>query len=249
MNKPRLLAILSVVALLVATVVFVYSCYVAASDAQGAILFIFSGPVILVLLLGAVVTGLLARRAGAGSALAWLSGAGLAFSIAFFAAAFFAPLRAFPDGVIGAVAWGYQAFSGESPATAAHKGHDVTGMIRAELEFSKGQRIDLSRLRTRNDWDRVCIFGPYTGNAAARSVLGTDVWDIEKYNRISTSDSISTLIFMNGKSVSYAIDFPRGEADFAKLTLRCVPRASAVFERVLGAETAPEFEPVAGGMQ
>jgi hypothetical protein len=247
--KAKALGSLSAVAWSVATALFVFSCYSAASDAQGAILFLFSGPVTLLLLAVAVVFGLLTRREGKATvgALIWLSGAELVFVILFFACAFIPPLRGFPEGVIDAVSRGYQAITGESPYATAHKGHDVTGMIRAELEFSKGRRINLARIRTRNDWDRVCIFGPYTTNAAALPVLGTGDWDIERLNRISVSDSISTLMFMNGKAASYAIDFPRAEADFAKLTLRCFPRAAAVFERVHNADGAPEFAPADAG--
>ena len=231
------------VSLVVAIALFVFTCFTAASDAQGAILFLFTGPVVLGLSAGSVVFSLLARRAGQGRIILGMSGAAALFLVAFFLTAFLPSLRAFPEAVIGGVAAAYQAVTGESPYTSAHKSHDVVGMLRGELAFSNGARLDISRLRTRRDWDRVCILGPYANEAAAREVLGVKDWDNRLLSQITASEAISALVFLKGGKISYAVDFPRNEADFAKLSLNCYPRVTAVFERAPG--SAPVFVPAA----
>jgi hypothetical protein len=245
--KTALSAAAALIAWLLAFGLFVFACFVAASDAQGALVFIFLGPVALLLFGIAWLIARLALRSHArlSRALSWSSIAGLAFVAAFFVSAFIPPLRAFPEGVIGGVAAGYKAVTGETPYAAAHKGHDVKGLIRGELARTQGARLDLSRLATARPWDRVCVFGPHTDNAAARAVLGFGNWDIETYSRIATSDAIAALVFIDGRRVSYVVEQPRAEADFAKLTRRCFARAAAVFERA-AASIAPEFVPVSG---
>ncbi|MFN0037936.1 MAG: hypothetical protein ACKVP2_00275 [Burkholderiales bacterium] len=231
----------AVVSLISAAGLFVFTCFTAASDAQGAILFIFTGPVILALLAVSVVLGALARSTGGGRILLWISGASALFVTSFFLASLHPALRAFPEAVIDGVASAYQAITGESPYTSAHKSHDVMGMLRGELAFSNGARLDISRLRTRRDWDRVCVLGPYTNASAAREVLGARDWNSELFSRIAVSDVISTLVFLANEKISYVVEVPRQEADFANLSRQCYPREAAIFARLPG--SSPAFAP------
>lgn len=234
----------SAAALAAASGVFLFSCFAAASDAQGALIFILLGPVVLLLLAGALVLVSLPASAGSGAArtLRWLSAAGLGFVVAFFALAFIPPARPFPAAVIGAVAAAYEAVTGESPYAAARRGNDVGAMIDAALAASSGERLDLSALPTAKPWDRVCVLRPYTDNAAARPVLGLEGWDIEMYSAIATSDSICTLVFIDGKRVSYVYELPRGKADLASLGGRCFARAAARLARSRAALFLPSAD-------
>lgn len=238
-------SVLAVIMLLAAIAVFLFSCWATASDAQGAIVFLFLGPVILVLLGLALVLGLQVRNSSAafGNGVCGFSIAGFAFFMAFVVSAFVPGLRAFPDGVAGGVAAAYEWITGESPYETVRKGHDVPAMISAELARTRGAKLDLGSLPTSKPWDRVCVFGPYTDNAAAAPVLGLQGWDIEMYSKIASSDAIATLVFIDGERVSYVVEQPRGEADLAKLSRRCFARDAAVFEHVPAGGGGAEFAP------
>ncbi|HEX4984564.1 MAG TPA: hypothetical protein VFV71_00700 [Burkholderiales bacterium] len=123
-RAPLVPGVVSAGALLAAAAVFLFCCFAAAADAQGATLFFLGAPVMLGLLVIALLLAdsAKARGAAAGPALKWLSVAGLVFVAAFFVCAFVPQLKVFPGAVIGAVAKTYEAATGESPYAAAHRG-------------------------------------------------------------------------------------------------------------------------------
>ena len=92
------------------------------------------------------------------------------------------------------------------------------------------------------EFGTACVHVPREASPAA----GFDGWDIEMVSRIGTSDAILTLIFVTGKRVSYVVDLPRNEAEFAKLTLQCFSRSAAIFERIPSSGGIPEFVHTAG---
>lgn len=245
--KATLSGVAAVAALLAAAGGFVFCCFAAASDAQGGLVFIFLGPFILLLLIIAYLIARLAMRASPAlaAAVTWSAAAGLAFVVAFFMSALIPGLRAFPRAVVGAVASGYEMATGETPYVAVRKGNDVQAMIREALAQSGGKRLDFASLPAARPWDRMCVLGPRTDNAAARPVLGLKGWDIEMYSKIASSDGIAALVFINGDRVSYVVELPRSEADLAPLSKHCYARDAAVFERTAGASGMPSFAPAA----
>lgn len=68
------------------------------------------------------------------------------------------------------------------------------------------------------NWDRVCIFGPYTNNVS--DVLGFE-WDIEQYTDVLRSDGHSVLLFVDDKEVIDLIVQNRGKGDFSSLYDQC----------------------------
>ena len=238
----------SSVALAAGIVLFLLSCFSAASDAQGAILFLFTTPIITVSLVVGAAFAWRAEKLGApaGRTLRWGGIAAFLFLVVFIAAALVPALRRFPESVIGAVAWGYERLSGESPYAAAHRGLNVLELMRAELIAQGGDRLDLGRLKTRNRWDRVCIFGPNTDDAAALQVLQAKDWSIEKTSAINLSRDISLLVFVDRRAVVHQVEVPRREADFAASGMRCFAREAAVFVRDADPTGAPIFRPEGG---
>jgi hypothetical protein len=75
---------------------------------------------------------------------------------------------------------------------------------------------------------RVCIFGPYTNNEKAQSVLHMN-WNIEERSEIHFSDSVNALVFLYQGSVNQVVDLKRGIADFKDLDI-CLSRNQANFE-------------------
>lgn len=243
-RRPFMTGALAIVALIAAKVVFVYCCFAAASDGQGAVLFILGGPIVFGALLVAMFSARRLQRDGSvfGAVVKWIAAIGLAFVVLFFVCAFVRPLRPFPNGVIGGVAAAYESMTGETPYMAVRRKQDILSMIRDDIAKRQGRELDLAHLPTSRDWGHVCVFGPHTNNATASAVLGLKNWDIETYSKIASSDTISTLVFVAGRHVEYVVEVPNDEGSFAKLDKQCVQREQAVFSRSEPAGRTPEFQ-------
>jgi hypothetical protein len=109
--------LLALVAFVLALGLFLFGCFAAASDAQGAILFIVVGPATLGLLAGGVVLSIVGRKGHARMAATSgaLSGIALLVVVAFFVGAFLPSLRWIPEGIMAGVASGYEAVTGQTP--------------------------------------------------------------------------------------------------------------------------------------
>jgi hypothetical protein len=114
----------SLLVLVVALVLFLYGCWTAAADAQGAVGFIFLGPLSSALALGALLLAREAVRLGAGAG-AWaaggVAGAVLALQLTFFGCAFTPACRSFPHAVVSAVSSAYTAITGVTPYEGAQR--------------------------------------------------------------------------------------------------------------------------------
>lgn len=99
-------------------------------------------------------------------------------------------------------------------------------------QFSASDRkgVDLAAAVTDN-WDRVCILGPYSSDAVAAETLGFK-WSAETLTDIERDDGISLLVFVQDKSVIDYVEHSRGSGDFSNLTGRCFSRTSAKFVQV-----------------
>ena len=120
--KLRVRVIASWIATLLALMVFLFACFGAASDAQGAIMFLFFGPLVLMLLVIAWALARAQRRREpeTGAVAAWAALGTLAFVVVFFVSLFVPFLNGFPNAVIGAVAAAYEAATGQTPYEATH---------------------------------------------------------------------------------------------------------------------------------
>lgn len=102
---------------------------------------------------------------------------------------------------------------------------DISARISAEFD-SGASPIDLAAVGPER-WDRVCVLGPYTDNKRTAKVLGF-AWNSELRTSIAGSDSVTVLIFVEGKRVTAYTEHPRVKGDFGRLSSRCLPRSSAV---------------------
>lgn len=93
------------------------------------------------------------------------------------------------------------------------------------------------------NWERVCIFGPYSGNSMAAEVLGFE-YDLESKSAILISDSISILVFAElDRTVSF-YEMPRSDADFSGLSGQCFPRSDSKFRIYPSQSGWPEVKKV-----
>lgn len=103
----------------------------------------------------------------------------------------------------------------------------VSVSIAGQFRRSAGGKVDLVAANP-GAWDRVCALAPYSGNDAARRVLGFD-WDVEGRTPIRRNDGIVVLLFVRGREVTAHVEHPRNLGDFIPLAGKCVARADAQF--------------------
>jgi hypothetical protein len=116
LNGATLRMAAGVLALLASLALFLLSCYSAASDAQGAILFLFTLPLCALLCAAAwIVNRATKTRPAASNAVVWGARGGLTVLALFLASAFVAPLQFVPNALIGGVAAAFEAVTGLSP--------------------------------------------------------------------------------------------------------------------------------------
>lgn len=109
-------------------------------------------------------------------------------------------------------------------------GSDEIGRaLESQLERHNRERVDLSTLGG-PEWDRVCIFGPYSDNSTAERALGFR-WDLERKTSVHSSDRVNVLAFVKGTEVVAFVEHPRNLGDFAELSGTCLARKDAVLER------------------
>ncbi len=77
-------------------------------------------------------------------------------------------------------------------------------------------------------WDRVCIFGPYSNDKAAKDTL-TFHWDLESKSSITHNDSIGLLVFVQGEQVVEFVEHARRDGDFTNLSRQCFAREKSTF--------------------
>lgn len=110
--------ILAWIAILGAIALFLFSCFVASVDGQGAILFIFTFPALFLLLLLAIT---LTKQGQEGSEVIWKKNARwvakgtLAFTLAFLICAFIPGLKLFTHAVMKGFSIAFESVTGKSP--------------------------------------------------------------------------------------------------------------------------------------
>lgn len=102
-----------------------------------------------------------------------------------------------------------------------------TSPIAEQFLESGRKKVDLASA-VPGAWDRVCILGPYSSDAAAREALGFD-WPAEKLTSIGHQDGVSLLVFVQENRVERHIEHSRAAGDFSSLSGRCFPRGKSKF--------------------
>jgi len=77
------------------------------------------------------------------------------------------------------------------------------------------------------DWDKVCLFGPYSNNKTAHDLLGFS-WELEEESRIYSLDGITLFVFVKNNDVQKFHEVPRW-ADFSHLSGNCYARSNSKF--------------------
>lgn len=233
--------LLAWLATLGAIVIFLFSCFVAAADGQGAMLFIVTFPVLFFLLYLAIIN----TRKDQGAVQSiwktgafWFSRATLVVSAAFLVFAFVPGLNLFTTALIGGVSFAFEGVTGKSPYTWVRERNHISVKIAKALKQSNGQKLDMRDLSVSYQWDKVCFFGPYTTDEAAQKVLQLSYdWKLSANSKVGLSDGVNALVFLhtyNKGGVSYVVDLNRAEADFVKLSGQCILKENANFVKAAG---------------
>jgi hypothetical protein len=106
-------------------------------------------------------------------------------------------------------------------------GAETSSAINRHLERTGRTSIDLAKV-VPGDWEKVCVLGPYTDNAAVRDTIGFD-WDAQSKTSMFSSDGASLLLFVRGQDVVEYVEHPRWQGDFSNLTGRCFPKNRSIF--------------------
>lgn len=200
---------------------FVYACFVAASDAQGAVGLIFLLPIVIILFL---ISAMIAQKKKFKSARI-ASIAGVVFTGLFLIFSFIPGLSTLPVSIISGVSTGFEMVTGKSPYAWTRTKNDILFSLNSDLKKSK---FIMSQYETQNEWKKICFLGPYTIDEDGKKIIGFDI-KLSNYSMVSTSDSVTSLLFVNDSRLSYFIDYPRSMADFSKLSGQCFEKDSAVF--------------------
>lgn len=216
--------ILAIGFLIISLGVFLFGCFAAASDAQGAILFIFIIPVIL----GLLGYNIYWSRKNFKRTINVISISGFVFTTLFVVFAFVPGLNLFPATVVGFVSKGFELVTGQTPYAWTREKNDVLALVNRDLKTPES--MDMSTYKTSRDWKRVCFMGPYTTDEAASKILGYK-YPLSQISSVNSSDSITTLAFSDDKTIVYFLDYPRSIADFHKLSGQCVEKRKAKFKQ------------------
>ncbi|MFO0779712.1 MAG: hypothetical protein U0223_19140 [Nitrospira sp.] len=207
-----------------AFIVFLFSCAVTLSDGQGVLIFIFSLPVIALLL---SLSWAITRKMEHGDSLERWPKRLASCLVLFFVFLLIPGLNVVPHAFLALVGKSFQLALGKTPYVYFKERNSFDKHLERELR-KQPNRVDFDLLGVSFAWDHVCVFGPYTNNAQAREVLHID-WNIEERSEIGHSDSINSLVFLFEGKVNTVIDLRRAVADFKSVD-RCWDRRQATFQ-------------------
>jgi hypothetical protein len=199
---------------IVSAAIFLAAVLISAMDAQGAIVFLFAFPACFVLL--AIGYSFSKRRPSGRRAV--LTAA--AFLSLFIGAYFVPPLRFFPQSVTNGVTFVFEKLAGTSPYAWSKQNGPMPTHLRDNLKTTAAQ-VTLEQMSAVPNWNRICVFGPYSTEEDAAKVLGYFSATLEQ-SRVESDDSVSALVFTNDKGTLAVIDVPRSTLDFAPLSQTCV---------------------------
>lgn len=216
--------------LLNAVVLFLYlfSIIAAMSDAQGAILFAFTFPVIVFLTwLNLFIVRKFLNRSKKFKILTWINSG---FFVAVFLCGFVPFLNVIPQMTMMGIKQAFTAMTGKEPYRYFREKNDLHLLIMNELKQGQDLKINFSNVKPRYDWNRICIFTPYTDEKAADLLVGAET-HLDMYSDLKSSDSLHVIAVFQDKSMSNYTKMPRSEMDFDLKFSECFDRNNAVFVR------------------
>jgi len=213
-----------VLIILTVAAAFVFSCFAAASDGQGAIVFLLSVPLSLLLLALGLFLAIRKPVPGSVRILAAVLCAEGAFLLLFLVSAVTPPLGSFADGTMGVVSGGFEALTGLRPYAWVRRNQELAGRIERGVSDAPGG-VSAELLSPGKEWERLCFFGPYTDDAAAAKTLGFLSATMQR-SRVRGSDAYTALVYL-GKdgSVLELVDVKRSSLDFSPLSGSCLSPA------------------------
>lgn len=207
---------------------FAASLLIMTTDAQGVFVFILSLP--LIVILGALALGL--SRKLKSEAPLFLRGTQIHFGalVLFCVMSFIPGVNAVPRAGMDALLWGFSQATGKSPRQYFRDRNDLQKLILDQIQATGGGTIDFSPIRTANNWDRLCVFPPYTSDEVASAAVGAP-FDLSTYAEIASSDSIHVLALFKGKSLVNYAKVSRSRIDFEVAEAVCVERSRALMTK------------------
>jgi hypothetical protein len=206
--------ILAVSLAVIVALLFVASMLVAAMDAQGAIAYLLSLPLCAILLWTA---HRLSRKQLVPRTLILAESAFLA---AFVMSVFVPPLRAFANFMVSGAAAGFESLVGLSPYAWAKQRNPEAAQLKEQLQKARTE-VSLAQVSVFANWNRLCIFGPYSTEDDAARALGYRSATLEQ-SRVRNSNAVSALVFVNDSGTLGIIDVDRSLVDFAQLSQICL---------------------------
>lgn len=202
--------ILTIVFLILALAAFLAGCVVAASDAQGAIFFIFVIPIVL----GLLGYNIFWSRKNFNRIINVVSISGFIFTTLFVVFAFVPVLDQFPATVVGIVARGFEAMTGKSPYAWTRERNDIVVHVNRDLKTP--EELNMSDYPVSKDWHRVCF--------EARDVTNTLTYfykDHEVY-KLDYPKSLAEFSKLSGKCIpkekAKFVESKKGSKDYRELT-------------------------------
>ena len=224
---------------LLAFIVFLGSCVITLSDGQGALVFAFSIPIMVALLIFAI---FISRKLKASEKsyfqIVYVPKTVLGLLLIFFSFSFVPVLRRVPETFLGWVGTSFVGITGKTPKAFFRDRASFSNKLSQALLSEK--MVSFSKLDVTFAWDKVCVFGPYTNNDKAKQVLNFD-FSIEERSQIHHSDSINALVFLFQGRVNQVVDLERSIADFKDLDI-CVSREKANFDVEMDASGKPRLK-------
>lgn len=219
--------VLSSAAIVITLAAFLFSCMIIPTDAQGAFIFIFTLPV---MVLSSIIGYFVAKKNNL-DVLKVLNSAAIILVGLFFVSAFVPGLHFFSDGIINGSTKAFTAFMGETPKKYFSRRNNMYQLIQDELDKTQRQKIDFTKIDSRYDWNRLCFFDNNSKQAAVDSSVGQS-FDLKMYNPYKDDPTHrQVLIFIENKSTSYYTWYKPSELDFTKYIGQCIERSKAVFNR------------------
>jgi hypothetical protein len=225
-----LLFLVSALCLVLVFSLLLFSMVATMSDAQGILVIIFTGPIVL----GITALNLwLLRKNERVPGRSFLKGFSVGLPTLFVALM----LLGFVPG-LNRITWasfelvnkGFVAYFGKDPKTYFRERNDLGLAIRKELQKSQGLTLDFSLIKLRYEWDRVCIFTPYTDEKEADAIMGFPT-HLDMYSELKSSDSIHLIVFYEGKAMTAYTKLGRDTADFQLQRSACFEKDHSRFVR------------------
>ena len=107
--------------------------------------------------------------------------------------------------------------------------HRISNNIQTQLETNNWTKLDLSKI-IKSNFERVCIFGPYSQNKGVENLLGFK-WDIEAKTSIHLDDSHNVLVFIKDNHVIDYVKHARNFGDFSNFSGQYFDKFNSKFIR------------------